>query len=313
LASRVLFEVEDTGIGIPEDQIEMIFDPFRQIDGAHAPKGSAGLGLAISKGLVELMGGEIQVESTPGSGSRFWFELALNALDQQESRPASPLQSIVGFKDVDKKVLIVDDIEDNRAVLVSMLAPLGFELQEARDGLEALDKARRFRPDAILLDVAMPRMDGLEVTRQIRQDPELKETVLIAHSASVYDEERQRTLASGCDAFLSKPVRFERLCLVLETHLQLEPIFADVDSESDLAGEEVNFPPVSPPDDIAAALYEASRRGAIKEIERQISRLQDEDEQYRQTAAYIQMLANEYDFEAINAYLQPIVDARSES
>jgi signal transduction histidine kinase len=183
------FEVSDTGIGIPADHIQDIFSPFHQVSTTRTGREGIGLGLAISQQLVRLMGSELQVKSAVGQGTLFWFDLELPVLDTPDGRHleggAHLEHYIVGFKGGTRTLLLVDDNTGNLAFVRDVLSPLGFEIMEAADGREALDKfimatdqsviasqakqSRHDIPDLILMDLLMPGMDGFEATRQIRK------------------------------------------------------------------------------------------------------------------------------------------------
>ncbi len=219
---RLRFVVEDTGIGIRRAHLAEIFDLFHQVREDRTWAEGTGLGLAICKRLVALMGGTLEVESTQGVGSRFWFDVALPA----SPRPASPLlaaappeRRIVGIEGAGRRVLVVDDEPDGRALLCSLLGPLGFEVHPVGGGEDAVGAAARLRPDVVLMDIRMPGVDGLEATRRIRARPELRGIVIIAVSASAFEHDRAGCLEAGADDFLAKPFRQERLFQLLATHL----------------------------------------------------------------------------------------------
>jgi PAS domain S-box-containing protein len=199
------FEVCDSGIGMTAAQQERLFKPFEQVSEAKRREGGSGLGLAISRELVRLMGGDIAVSSDSGKGSRFWFdvELPLGA----ERPPESPARGRpAGYAGRRRSVLIVDDVPQNRAVLVDSLNVLGFDLVEAVDGQQALACAERVRPDLIVMDMTMPVMDGLEATRQIRRSPALARIPVLAASGSTNLETEAKCREAGADAFLPKPI-----------------------------------------------------------------------------------------------------------
>jgi signal transduction histidine kinase/ActR/RegA family two-component response regulator len=216
---RIRFSVADTGIGIaPADQAR-IFGLFQQAGGSRAAQG-AGLGLAISQRLVQLMGGTIAVESAVGVGSRFSFALELPPAGPATSErdPAPP----TGYRGPRRRVLIVDDELVNREFLRAALAPLGFEVVEAGDGPGALAAARRERPDLLLVDLRLPGCDGLEVTRRLRVDPALAAIKVVAVSASVFPDDRAQALAAGCDDFCAKPIQVPRLLESIASCLAIE-------------------------------------------------------------------------------------------
>ncbi|RKZ78409.1 MAG: hybrid sensor histidine kinase/response regulator, partial [Candidatus Parabeggiatoa sp. nov. 1] len=179
---KIRLQVEDTGVGIAPDDMTHIFKPFLQVGDPKYKAEGTGLGLAITKQLVEMMGGKLQVESTLGQGCTFWTVLDL------PTASAVPLKTteeaiIIGFEQSPQKILVVDDKWENRTVLVKLLKPLGFEIIEAENGQQAIDKALINHPEAILMDIIMPTMDGLEATNKLRKIPEFFNTIIIALSA----------------------------------------------------------------------------------------------------------------------------------
>jgi PAS domain S-box-containing protein len=227
---QLYFQVEDSGIGIAEEDLEKVFRPFQQVGNySHTVEGT-GLGLPITQKLVNLMGGQLQVKSELGKGSAFDFEIEV-----QEVVPAAPTRTtqakrIIGYQGESRQILVVDDKWQNRSLLMDLLQPLGFILAEAKTGEEALQLARKSPPEAILMDSHMPTMDGLECTRQIRQDPHLKDTVIIAISANVFADYQQACLGAGCQAFLPKPVNLDELLEVLATRLCLQWNYDETES-----------------------------------------------------------------------------------
>jgi len=211
--TRLRFEVEDTGIGIDPAQLKRIFDPFEQADDVQRRFGGTGLGLAISRQLVALAGGEIHVESQAGAGSRFWFDLDL-ALPRAPNGPAEPaasIESIAGYEGARRKVLVVDDIEINRAPIVHLLGQLGFDTLEAENGAEALRCVEASLPDAVLMDSVMPVMGGSEAIRRLRGVERFRRLPIIVVSANASQADQRESVAVGADAFLPKPVEFGRL------------------------------------------------------------------------------------------------------
>jgi PAS domain S-box-containing protein len=202
------FEVRDSGIGMTEAQTARLFKPFEQVGDAHRREGGTGLGLAISRELVRLMGSDVHVASDPGAGSRFWFELALPLGGSRPPELASHGRP-AGYQGRRRRVLIVDDVPQNRAVLVDSLNVLGFDLAEAADGQQALETAQHARPDMIVIDVTMPVMDGLEAMRRMRAMPTLAGIPVMASSGNDSQALRAECAAAGADAFLPKPVDIE--------------------------------------------------------------------------------------------------------
>lgn len=205
-AAGVHFEVRDTGIGINPKHHDAIFEPFFQPDHAHPHDASeargTGLGLPISQRLIKLMGGRISVQSRPDGGSSFRFHLALPAAT--EPRPAAPVR-IVGYEGPPRRILVVDDIETNRAILSDLLTLIGFDIVQSATGADALAAQARHAADLVLLDLRLPDMTGEEVARRLRPDGRTHPR-LVAVSASVFDLDRDHAERVGCDAFVPKPV-----------------------------------------------------------------------------------------------------------
>ena len=222
--SQLLFEVEDTGVGIAEDKQREIFFPFHQV--GHVA-GGTGLGLPISQRLCEAMGGQLRVRSSVGSGSCFSFTLPMK-ISARALMPAAPHAEnrLIDTEGQALTVLVADDNQINRQVLAGMLRASGIAIVEAENGQEALDRlherARQGQPlPLVLMDVRMPVMDGFAATRAIKADPLLRDTVVIAVSASVFPDVVERMREEGCDDFVSKPVRIGELLEVVARYLRL--------------------------------------------------------------------------------------------
>ncbi len=236
----VRFEVTDTGIGIPPEDVEHIFERFSQVDQSFARRhGGAGLGLAIAKGLAETMDGEIGLESRPGEGSCFWLSLPLllgDPLAARSPKPAAeaspepptipllpereaPAAAQVEGASAAARILLVEDNPVNQSVAVGMLEALGHRVDVANDGREGLHAAGLGGHDLILMDCQMPVMDGLETTREIRRleqsRPEPVHVPVIALTAAAFATDRERCLEAGMDDYLAKPFELKELAGVL--------------------------------------------------------------------------------------------------
>jgi PAS domain S-box-containing protein len=218
---RLRFLVQDTGIGIAPNQLGAVFQPFEQVGDERRRTQGSGLGLAISHEFVRLMGGSIQVSSELGAGTSFSFELETMAAGAG-SEPVQPGGLVTGYRGPRRKILVVDDVQENRDVIVKMLDQIGFEVVEAADGRESLAMAQSQQPDLILMDIIMPEMSGLEAIGNMRRIPALRRTPIIVLSASASSSEEKKSIAAGADAFLPKPVDFNLLLLKIATLLQLE-------------------------------------------------------------------------------------------
>lgn len=221
-SGRLRFVVADTGVGIaPEDQ-DRIFQPFEQAGDGQRQSGGTGLGLAIVREFVRLLDSEICVESCPGEGSTFWFDVDLPVVAARDA--PSSREFAIGYAGPRKKILVVDDVAVNRALIEAQLEPLGFEVAQAADGFEGVKQALALRPDLILMDTVMPRMDGNEATRRLRATPGFENLPIIAVSASATAGDQEETLRASANAFLPKPVDLDSLLEQIAALLHLDLI-----------------------------------------------------------------------------------------
>ena len=292
---RLRFEVHDTGIGLREDQLERIFEPFVQVVDWSRRAGGTGLGLTISRRLVERMGGELRAESHFGKDSTFAFELHVPVVEQG---PAATLPALVtGYEGPARKILVVDDEAVSRAVLADWVRPLGFDVAEAVTGAQALEKALALRPDLILMDLAMPQVDGLEAIRSLRRAEDLRNVPVIAISASASEHEAAKSLAAGADAFLPKPVDFVRLQGKLGELLEIKWTYNPPPEprEERASHEMLTAPPVAE----INVLYDLARQGCMSDITRHAAQIASLGERYRPFARELQRLARAYQSQAI--------------
>ncbi|MCB0992832.1 MAG: response regulator [Acidimicrobiales bacterium] len=216
---RLTFSVSDTGTGIRPEHRVRIFNAFEQPDGG---RGGVGLGLAISQAALDLMGSKLELESEPGKGSRFWFDLELDTA-ASETRAADPLTKRASGRS-SAAVLVVDDNPINRTLAQAQLEQLGYEAVLAADGAAALELLAATRFDAVLMDWHMPNMDGLETTRRLRaleQHHGWRRTPVLAVTARAMEGDREACLEAGMDDFVAKPVSLASLSGVLERNVEL--------------------------------------------------------------------------------------------
>jgi CheY-like chemotaxis protein len=290
---RLGFAVRDTGIGIAADQLGIIFEPFEQAGDRQRHIAGTGLGLTISRQYVRLMGGEIEVESEPGRGSVFRFEVVAEPV--RAATAVAPTRTVTGYAGPRKKILVVDDIAENRAVVIDLLTPLGFEVAEAADGREGVELTKSLRPDLILMDIVMPELDGLASTRLLRQLEAFRDVPIIAMSASVSASDSEQSLAAGMNAFLPKPLDADKLLDHMARLLRLEWIYAPVKATS-----EREVPPlVIPPVEEMEVLYRLALRGNMHDIMAYVERLASQDERYRPFADTLSALAKSYQSQAV--------------
>jgi len=299
------------------------------------------LGLTISQKLLRMMGGELRVTSTPGQGSTFWFDLDLPEVAGEMKPVTTETRKIVGFKalrhplrqslsraesrdsgQTTPRILIVDDKDESRKVLKNLLLPLGFEIIEAVDGREAIDKAMGSQPELILMDLVMPKMDGFEAIHQIRQIPELNSTIVIAVSANVLEQTKEKAIGTGYHDFLAKPIARHLLFDTLQTHLNVEWIYADSISDLESFGfaqdrsgiSDLRSPQspihnsrseiIPPPVEELSSLYESAMIGDIMGIQEQIEKIDRLDPKFAPFAAEVRELARVFKISEIQRFIK---------
>lgn len=224
---NLLIEVEDTGIGIPQDQIDRVFEPFTQVDSQVKFIEGTGLGLAITRKLIELMDGKLSVTSTENKGSV--FTVLLNLPIVQEVPKVSELNhSIVGYKGEKQRVLAVDDNLTNLSFLISMLEPLGFDVITAQNGNQAVEHYKTYNPDLVLMDLVMPEMNGIEAINKIRQLPKGEQIKIIGVTASVIERDERIKFITNCNGHIDKPVVIVELLDMIQQLLSIEWIEQDL-------------------------------------------------------------------------------------
>ncbi len=222
-------EIEDTGPGISADEQTKLFRHFEQTKTGQQTGTGTGLGLAISREFVRLMGGDITLTSQVGKGSVFVIHLPLKEGEAQAVQAETKPQHVLKLQPGQAacRVLIADDVEDNRQLLAQLLAPVGFEIRLAANGAEAVQEFKDWRPQLILMDFRMPVMDGHEAIRRIRALAGGKEPKIIAVTASAMDENRQELMEVGADDFIGKPFREVELFQKIHAHVGVEYVYAE--------------------------------------------------------------------------------------
>lgn len=310
------FEVSDTGVGIAEDDLGRLFQAFEQVGDRQKQTEGTGLGLAISQRIVQLMGGNIQVASELNKGSRFFFDAELPLAAGQVGPQVGIDQSdrIVGYEGHRLGILVVDDRWENRAVLKSLLEPLGFTITEAENGLEGLEKLRVASPNAgphlVITDLMMPVMDGFEFLRHIRQSDDLHECPVIVSSASVSQSEQQLSLDRGGDGFLIKPVDASLLLKMLSERLNLTWIREVATAKP--APLPLMATMVLPPSHMLEALLHLAQQANLKALKEQINQLLEENQIYGPFAHKVLQLAKQFKAEEIEELLESYVVSNPE-
>jgi signal transduction histidine kinase/DNA-binding NarL/FixJ family response regulator len=231
---RIYAEVRDTGPGIAPEEMSKLFRQFEQTESGLKSGGGTGLGLAISKHFVNMMGGDFRVDSELGKGSCFAFSVEYTALAEEAVEPVNEGLKVIGVRAPpghSYRVLIADDVEDNRVILAYMLKAVGFEVIEAVNGKEAIEMYQSSPPHLIMMDMRMPVMDGFEAVRRIKamesERPAEEKTPIIAVTASALDFDRKAIMDTGTDAYLGKPFRENELFNVIKSVMKIDFIYAN--------------------------------------------------------------------------------------
>lgn len=303
LSDSLYFEVEDTGKGIAPEEIDKIFDPFVQTASGVESKGGTGLGLAISQQFVRLMGGDISVSSLLGYGSTFSFDISVSIPEMLEEKCLTKKRVVkIAPSQPDYRILIVDDRLENPELLSKLLNNVGFHTRTANNGKEAIDIWEKWEPHLIWMDMRMDIMDGYEATRRIKAKSKNKKTVIIALTASAFEEQEEAIFTAGCDDLVRKPFQEEVIFEKMSKYLGVKYIYEDENLESDnklpdncniiLTSEDLS---VMPPEWIASLRQAALEVDAdlILQIIEQIP------QKYHTLAEKLRKLTLQYDFDAI--------------
>ncbi len=305
--ASLFFAVIDTGLGIAQENLDRLFQPFQQVGDRQKQSEGTGLGLAISKRILQLMGSSIQVKSQLGEGSEFFFTLEL-PVTKNWSEQLSLMDAgnhIIGYAGERRQILIVDDCWENRAVLSNLLEPLGFQILEAENGREGLEKLYSQRPDLVITDLVMPVMNGFEFLECIRTSEDLKQMKVLVSSASVSQIDRQRSLDKGGDDFLAKPVDAKSLFQLISVHLNLDWICESQDDDEDsVLLEPLQTGAIVPPSQTLQVFLDLAQRDNIKALREQIEKLLDTDKAYTAFAEPILQLSKQFQTEEIEELLQ---------
>jgi PAS domain S-box-containing protein len=226
---QLRFSVADTGVGMATEELDKLFEAFYQTRSGQESQEGTGLGLAISYKFVQLMGGNLTAESQLGLGTTFIFTIPMQVVDQIEETNTAQSSTVIALAPGQRtyRILVVDDKEVNRLLLIKMLQPLGFQVKEAANGREAIALWESWEPHLIWMDMRMPVMDGYEATKYIKSQVKGSATAIIALTASVLEEEKAIVLSAGCDDFIRKPFREATIFEEMSKHLGVQYIYAD--------------------------------------------------------------------------------------
>ena len=281
-----------------------LFQPFVQSARGQKHGEGSGLGLAITHQFAELLGGTIEVHSTLGVGTTFTFTIVAHEAAREQPLDAGEGRPVVGLAPGQAvwRILVADDDAGSRRLLVQMLKPPGFAVEEAGDGQAAITVWERWHPHLIWMDMRMPNLDGWQATQRIKSAPGGADTKIVALAASSFEEERAEILAEGCDDFLRKPYRAATLLEMIEKHLGVRYIYGEAAEAAPAMDDRARVHALqSLPDEWLARLEEAAIRAEMNRVEQLIEEV---SAQSQAIAVDIQVLADDFDYRRIIALVQ---------
>ncbi|MCA1937353.1 MAG: response regulator, partial [Dechloromonas sp.] len=297
-----VFEIRDSGPGIPAEDMERIFEPF--VRGSTVQAGGSGVGLTIARMLTDLMGGEMQVSSTPGEGTLFRIRLFLPQVHSAQAARELPKLNRIGYIGVRRRILVVDNEKVDRDMLQSVLEPLGFIVDQAASGYEALQIIPRAKPHLVFMDLGMPGIDGWETIRRIRQQ-HLTDAQIAILSANAFDKGLDNDVGIGPEDFIVKPLKVNELLAWLGRKLDLEWVTADTPPPAPAPAEPL--PLVAPAAQYVAALEEAINLGYLRGILNQLAEIEKLDARHGEFVRVLRELARQFQFDAMKEILRKSV------
>jgi PAS domain S-box-containing protein len=311
------FKIKDTGLGIAEEELPKVFQSFEQTNSGKQVQGGTGLGLAISQKFVQMMGGEIQVESRLNQGTCFSFSVNASLVDQPSlfEMPSTRVSDFDFSQLENPHALIVDDQLHNRAILRLMLEPYGFIITEAQNGKEALEILEKCKPSVVLLDMSMPVMDGLNCLRRIRKRPETKDLCVIMITANAFASDRQASLIAGASEFIPKPFKRGKVLETLEKHLisakkqnQDRPLFLAPDKPEARPAVSAENAAERIPAGLLKHIFEAAICGDEEHLLQLIEKTKDYDQNLAQQLV---IWTKNYHYEALITFLEAVQSLKS--
>jgi signal transduction histidine kinase/CheY-like chemotaxis protein len=306
---HLLFQVEDTGPGIVDAEMEHLFEAFAQTETGRRSQEGTGLGLPISRHFVQLMGGNMSVSSQVGMGSTFQFDIKARVVTAADHPPIAAARRVIALEPGQPhyRILIVDDLPTNRQLLVHLLKPLGFELYEAADGREAIELWQKVEPQLIWMDMRMPVLNGYEATQQIKATTQGQATAVIALTASSLEGERHLILSAGCDDYLRKPFRESEIFDMMSKYLGVRYLYEETVGQVNGRSSEAvlttaDLRPISSA--LLNKLAEAIESINLAQIDEAMAEIQQE---LPETAAKLQQLITHFEYDTI---LKMVEEAR---
>lgn len=302
--AQLCFEVTDTGKGIAPEELDKLFNPFVQTASGIQSEAGTGLGLSISRQFVELMGGTIEATSSLGEGSTFMFNIQVDLPQSSPGEITTANRQVqhIAPGQPNYRLMVVDDHQSNRLALVKLLQSVGLETRTANNGIEAIALWQTWQPDLIWMDMRMPVMNGYEAAAKIKTHPQGTKTIIIALTASAFEEQREKILATGCDDFVTKPFLEQVIFDKLTQHLGIKFIYQEEDNNLQAKNPAQDKKPLIDVDLTALSpqlifqIHQAAIAVDAEKIEQLITQIPDS--QQHLTQAIAQMLSK-YDFDAI--------------
>jgi len=301
-----VIEIQDTGPGILTDELDNIFEPFTR--GSAADNGSiggTGLGLTISKMLTQLMGGQISVSSVVGQGTTFQVRLFLPQIHLTHELEAISTANHVAYLGPRRRILVVDNEQVDREMLINILQPLGFEMAEAANGLECLERHISFRPDLILMDLAMPVMDGWEASYIIRKVRQSDIPIGIV-SANAFDKGLENTAGIGAEDFILKPVSLSELLGWLGTRLNIDWVTQPENIDASEQEARLETPLIAPPQVCLDELLALIKMGYVRGVSRKIDEIESLDTKYGLFVSTMRKLAQQFQLAAMKKFVERV-------
>ncbi|MFZ2971659.1 MAG: ATP-binding protein [Ferribacterium limneticum] len=301
-----IFDIRDTGPGIPAVDMQRIFEPFTR--GSSVQAGGSGVGLTIARMLTDLMGGEMQVSSTPGEGTLFRIRLFLPAVHSAQAAKELPKLNRIGYVGVRRRILVVDNEKVDRDLLQNVLEPLGFVVEQAASGYECLAAVPRFAPHLVFMDLGMPGIDGWETIRRLRQQGHNEAAIAIL-SANAYDKGLDNDVGIQPEDFIVKPLKVDELLAWLGRKLDLEWVTADAPAAVAPAAPVEPLPLLPPDETEMAALDELITLGYLRGILNKLAEIERLDASHAEFVRVLRDLARQFQFDAMKEILRKMRDA----
>jgi signal transduction histidine kinase len=312
--SKIRFDVIDSGVGIAPEDLPKIFQSFEQVGDPIKMQSGTGLGLPISKRLIELMGGELNVTSTVGQGSTFWIEIDLPTYINTKTTEKINLNlEIIGYKGENLKIVVADLEQLDRSLLIGMLAPLDFDIIEAEGGLDSFNKTSAYIPDLLLLGFKNLDDDNWNILRKIRQNSMLKDVVIIMVLEDILESDRQKCIEAGCADILAKPVAMQPLMDIIQTNLGLEWEYcyfanSEASSQSSLADQAIASNILLPSRQIILELIELTEAGDLDTLQKLLKDLEKSNAGLKTFTGEIIEMAKGFQLRNILNYLNKLME-----